>query len=313
MHYVYLTNASDTDKRSIEFVRTKLRSFAEHATSGSFLTSSSSTATSTTSAATVVRKKKMIILDEADALTKEAMDSLRRIIENTNESTVFCFICNNINHLLPAIRSRCSGLQLHFVHLTDEEMIRLVTTKFGVYVYDEDHAALVMNDDESSTATTTTTKNSPKLVFASEAVAMKFVAQCRGDVRVCMNALEMFEYIIPCLHSRSHHHYQDHDSTMVMDVDEEISSETKEEKQHSKQQQQEYSFTIIEEEDLNLCFGVCSFLCLFYKILKVFLSYYVYTSQFDKNVFLILFVCVCAQSTACTDRHCVSIGVSEMH
>src|ERR1700731_3074449 len=49
---------------------------------------------------------KLIILDEADAMTLQAQNALRRIIEKYTRNVRFCIICNYINKLPPAIQSR---------------------------------------------------------------------------------------------------------------------------------------------------------------------------------------------------------------
>jgi replication factor C subunit 2/4 len=51
---------------------------------------------------------KVIILDEADSMTEEAQDALRVIIEQYSTVTRFCFICNYINKMTDAVKSRCS-------------------------------------------------------------------------------------------------------------------------------------------------------------------------------------------------------------
>lgn len=51
---------------------------------------------------------KFVILDEADTLTNDAQNSLRRCIEIYSYNTRFCFLCNYPSKIIAPILSRCS-------------------------------------------------------------------------------------------------------------------------------------------------------------------------------------------------------------
>jgi len=83
---------------------------------------------------------KIIILDEADAMTKDAQASLRRIIEKFSKNARFCFICNYIKFISIALQSRCvcfrfSPLKYNFIKTKVDEIIlkeNINITKSGI-------------------------------------------------------------------------------------------------------------------------------------------------------------------------------------
>lgn len=50
---------------------------------------------------------RLIVLDESDAMTDDLQWSMRQLIENVSKTCRFIFVCNQIEKMLPPLKSRC--------------------------------------------------------------------------------------------------------------------------------------------------------------------------------------------------------------
>lgn len=106
---------------------------------------------------------KLIILDEVDSMTNDAQFCLRRIMEAYSENVRFCFICNFVGKIIPAIQSRCSKFK--FSNL-DSSQIR---ERLDKIMLEED---IQINND----------------------VMNLIMTHSRGDMRKILNYIQLFKY-----------------------------------------------------------------------------------------------------------------------
>lgn len=115
---------------------------------------------------------KLIILDEIDAMTDDAQAILRKVVEKYVSNVRFCFICNYLKKINPAIQSRC--IIFRFSPIPDkylEQFIQNVCVNEGIK----------MNND------------SIKLI----------IKRTNGDMRKLLNILQSINMYIDSVSSNS--------------------------------------------------------------------------------------------------------------
>jgi len=87
---------------------------------------------------------KVIFLDEADALTRDAQNALRRTMENTSATTRFILSANYSSKIMEPIQSRCALFRfrpLSEEHITDR--LKHIAQKEKIHVETDGYKALV--------------------------------------------------------------------------------------------------------------------------------------------------------------------------
>ncbi len=105
-------NASD--ERGIDVIRNKVKEFARTKSLGGL-------------------PFKLIFLDEADALTTEAQNALRRTMENYTNTARFIISCNYSSKVIEPIQSRCAVFRFKPLNAEQiEKQLALIAAKEGV-------------------------------------------------------------------------------------------------------------------------------------------------------------------------------------
>jgi replication factor C small subunit len=115
-------NASD--ERGIDVVRQKVKDFARTKALGDV-------------------PFKVIFLDEADALTREAQQALRRTMENYTNTCRFIFSCNYSSKIIDPLQSRCVIFRFKLLEKKDiGEVIRKIGAGEGLQIADDTYETL---------------------------------------------------------------------------------------------------------------------------------------------------------------------------
>ncbi len=121
----YTLELNASDERGIQMVRTKLKDFARTQVAGRF-------------------PFKLLILDEADAMTRDAQQALRRIMEMYSANTRFILICNYVSRIIEPIQSRCAVFKFKQLDPKDiKARLKYIAEKENVNITEEGLDAIV--------------------------------------------------------------------------------------------------------------------------------------------------------------------------
>jgi len=118
-------NASD--ERGIKVVRTSIKQFANYL-------------------GTEDAPFKILVLDEADNMTSDAQQALRRTMESTSKNCRFILICNYSSKIIDPIQSRCSIFR--FSPLKDKDILErldLISLKEKIKLSEDGKEAILYN------------------------------------------------------------------------------------------------------------------------------------------------------------------------
>ncbi len=134
----HLMELNASDERGINVVRETVKTFARTRTLGEI-------------------PFKLLILDEADNMTGDAQQALRRTMERFTETARFILIANYSGKIIEPIQSRCAPFR--FTHLSREDTLnwlRQICEKENVNVLDDGmEAILEVNEGDLRKATNT--------------------------------------------------------------------------------------------------------------------------------------------------------------
>lgn len=74
---------------------------------------------------------KVIFFDEADRLTPQAQDALKRIIDDHSKNTIFIFCTNNIHKIIKALKSRANTTTFEMGYVSDGVIEALLVDVVG--------------------------------------------------------------------------------------------------------------------------------------------------------------------------------------
>jgi replication factor C subunit 3/5 len=116
----YILELNASDDRGINIVREKIPNFVKIKSD----------------------KIRLVILDEADAMTGDAQNALKRVMEIYIKTSRFCLICNNINKINIGVKSRCVMMRFGRVDNVIDK-VQYIVEKEGVKIGENEIRELI--------------------------------------------------------------------------------------------------------------------------------------------------------------------------
>lgn len=139
---------------------------------------------------------KLIILDEADAMTGPAQDSLRRTIEKYTKNTRFCILANYAHKIKPALLSRCTRFRFHPIpQKAIQERIQNVIIKEKLNLDTEaEEALLKLSNGDMRRALNVLQACKASLDKEDDEIDTTMIFECIGapvpeDVETCLDSI----------------------------------------------------------------------------------------------------------------------------
>ncbi|EDO16471.1 hypothetical protein Kpol_1066p38 [Vanderwaltozyma polyspora DSM 70294] len=127
---------------------------------------------------------KLIILDEADAMTNAAQNSLRRIIEKYTKNTRFCILANYAYKLTPALLSRCTRFRFQPIGpAAIEQRMNNVIIKENIKIDDAAKKALLKVSKGDMRRVLNVLQASKAAVEENEEITEELIYDCCGMCR----------------------------------------------------------------------------------------------------------------------------------
>lgn len=128
---------------------------------------------------------KIVILDEADSMTPEAQNALRKVMEKMSKITRFCFICNYINQIIEPIASRCFKLKFKPIKsIAIYKKIKYISELENLNVRDDCLHALIEISEGDARRTIMNLQNLKYLIKYNPNITAHEIIQMNGSVDI---------------------------------------------------------------------------------------------------------------------------------